>query len=792
MASSKTVSFRRRGMDGMPGPERAQDGWERLSRKFGSWPFFPHGLAASRRCDQRLVISTPVAYRMSRFRNVVLCAIGYGAMVAVLGYFGIVRPYRDPPLFGAAVILLPLALLNFLSGLGVRRLEFPSGGSEVSFIWGYVGLSRRVSLRCAGLQATLKLGGRSDPDGPALTAEELRLSWDGHNGAVCLATAEKQGKLRQAYEALAGLGGMTAADETCTDVTLPDGATIRLSLEPMESTPLIPGEIQFVSSAKATSQPSAGCFLLSLLPGLPLLAIAVIEAFVAEPTWPVIAVFGCGVILWLGDPLGLRRRFVVDRDAGLLLFRGRFGGWQRRPLKDMAALQLCSYCPPTKYRHQSYEINLVEGGPHSTRLPLSTSRDLDTAWKEAQQLVELLGLPLIDHAGLSEVLGHSGGHEGAARQIVRTPMGSSETSLRLRVCFASAGVARTRRVVPTVILSATLLLYGIAFAAGSVVVAVRESAASGRSLLGLVVGASAVLLGAIVLRSGLRWLTLDRPAGSMRIPRGLWRWENHDLSQVKAVQFCRSLRATSARPTYEINMVMDSPWGERVPFLATGASPEAARWDAEHVADMLAVPLLDHTGEEAMLKRFDLAGGTTLHFSRYQVAVGAPTTDAGRLCFQADHDWLSGRRIARSTLVGAGTMFTFSLLLLALLIVLAARGVWVVLGLALSSLLYAFVGVLGTIEALRRPVADRSTATVRLPRGALCTESIPFGNVAAAQLCAARTSVLHRPYVELVLVLREEPVRRVLFHTRRMVEDARADGEDLAKFLGAPLLDHTT
>ncbi len=761
-----------------------------LSREFGERQFFSLGCGLRPGPAGGATLSTPAKARFFCFRMAAICILGMAAVTGLAVYLGGWRVVVVPLLM-SCFPFLPLAVIHAWWGLKVRRITFGPDDAKARVTWGQSWRIRRVELPLGELTVALTVGERGGPDAPPAGAEELWLRHEGRKGSVCLARGRKAQVLRQDFGGLAAVSGLEAADETWAGVRLPDGSVVRVSREPNDASPVIPGDLEFVSHTHAVAKTSAGCLIVSIPVGLLLLGLAVLSLRIGDNDWPILMAGALFVVLVVGDPLGLRRQFLVDANTGLLLFRRRFGGWQKRRLGDLAALQLCSYYASGKHKRWVYQLNLVERGSTASRLTLRASSQLDGVWKEARQLAQFLRLPIVNHAGTGVVLGDPTGAEGAPEPVARTALSSGGGVHTARVGFVPDGMARSQRAALTAVVGILPLGIGLLFVGMGVAAVVQDACLSGRAIVGLVAGLLAIVGGAMLIKIGARWTTLDCPAGLLRIPRRLRRWENCDLQQVRAVQLCCSRQPDSPHPTYEINLIMESALGERMPFLRTGVSPEAARWDAGHVAEMLGVPLLDHTGEGAMLAELDLPDGGSLGLSRYQVGMDVFAADAERLRCRPGDARISGRHASPNHLIGAAVSFAFGLLVTVLMATSQKHEPWEPFLFVPCVAVLVAMGTGCLTEALRRPVVDRSTSTLRLPKGVFGTEQIPMDKIAAVQLCSARTMWFRRPYVELDLVLREEPVRRVIFHSRRTVEDARVDGKDLAEFLGVPLLDHT-
>lgn len=134
-----------------------------------------------------------------------------------------------------------------------------------------------------------------------------------------------------------------------------------------------------------------------------------------------------------------------------------------------------------------------------------------------------------------------------------------------------------------------------------------------------VFGKTAFGMGAMVFdrRRGLAWKEGRTASSRWWVPGWLWRFapkvdrrleEGLRLRDVAAVQICSGLtnvpepgkpnyRELTPYWTFEINLVLSSPAGQRV-HVASHAAEAALRYDARQLAEFLRVPLLDHSTEQ--------------------------------------------------------------------------------------------------------------------------------------------------------------------------------------------------
>ncbi len=779
----------------MTEPVQTSHGWELLSREFGEQPFFSHGIGRPERSKEGMTLSTPAHFRHFCFRLAVLCLLGGAAVLAAALYIGGMGVDFAFPLVLALLTVLPFGLVHVWMGLLVERAEFSEDLDEVRFVWGRPGRTQCVRLPCATLWAVLDVGERGEAEAGRAGIEELRLRSKSKEGRICLARARKPNALREAYDSLAAFGATDTADRTHEDVPLPDGSTIRVSREATCRTPLIPYELDVVCPTRAVGSGRKSDYVGMYVVTFVLLVLLSTAGVFGGIWWPAIMVALLSLVLLFAMPPWRLKRFVLDRDVGAMLFRRWFGPWQRRRFEDLAALQICAYYKAVQHGCWCYETNVVEAGPRASRLTLGRTTSSDKVWREAGRLAQFMGLPLIDHAGVGRAHERVPLEGDGTAHVNRLSMWSEPhdngTGIRPRVRFVSDDVARGAEDANVAILGVLGFFLGFVALMVGGSIALTDKSLTWSDWVAFVPGTCLLLLGIVLMCRGSRWLTLDRAAGLLRTPHGLRRWEERPLSDIAAVQLCQSKARGAKQPLYEINLIMRGEGRERTPFLHTAAAPEGVLWDAQRVARMLGVPLLNHTREEHMWVRRDLSGGVPLSFSRHQVGMDGFVADAGPLRCRPGEIRVSGRHASPNHLLGAGALLAVGLLLSALVATSQEHEPWAPLLLipVATALLAMIAGWL--IKALRRPAVDRSTSTLRLPTRMFGTEQIPMDNIAAVQLCSAKTMWFHRHYVEVDLVLREEPVRRVLFHTRRAVEDARTDGEELAKFLDVPLLDHT-
>jgi hypothetical protein len=92
----------------------------------------------------------------------------------------------------------------------------------------------------------------------------------------------------------------------------------------------------------------------------------------------------------------------------------------------------------------------------------------------------------------------------------------------------------------------------------------------------------------------------DRPRGELQIrARRTWRGSEQSsvsLASIVALQLCSRYvthSETPHYPIYELNLVLDSPLGERINLL-NRADEARVRYDAQRLAEFLEVPFLDH------------------------------------------------------------------------------------------------------------------------------------------------------------------------------------------------------
>lgn len=122
-------------------------------------------------------------------------------------------------------------------------------------------------------------------------------------------------------------------------------------------------------------------------------------------------------------------------------------------------------------------------------------------------------------------------------------------------------------------------------------------------------------------------------------------------------------------------------------------------------------------------------------------------------------------------------------------------------GMVLGFLFPSLIGVgfiLVARLATKPPIVfDRGRGSVRgkgLKLDGRIQGQMPLHNISAFQLCSGtvRDSESHFfPSFELNLVLVEPPGQRICLMSRRTDRTLRRDAEQLAQFLGVPLLDHT-
>ncbi len=536
--------------------EGAEDGWELLAREFDGSQFFLHGIGRPRQSPAALTFTTSAHYRHFCLRMVVFCLLSEAATVGIVPFLGLTGSFvLFPPVFVLFLLLLLVGPYVW-RGLMVERVEFSRGRDEVRFVWGFPGRTRCVALPSASLRAVLQVEERGRGDARYAGIEELWLRSESREGGICLARARKPNALREPYDSLTAFGTVQTEDRTHADTRLPDGSTISLSREGNCGTPLSPHSLEFVSETHAEGSILKSDYLIVYM--FVLLALMWVAAVIEDRWWSPALIAVVVLPLFFASPPWRRKRFALDRETGVMLFRGWFGAWQKRRFADFVALQTCTYRRTAAKSadfmpvrgSRCYELNAVEAGPRPARLTLTRTTSPDQVWREAEKLAQLMGLPLIDHAGIE-------------RAHVRVPLigeGTARVS-RLPVRIAEQVNGGGRWLWPRVRF-------------------VSDDVASSMGLL-------------------LRRLTLDRAAGLLRIPRGLRRWEERPLSDVTAVQLCQSTTCNGRQLVYEINLVMRGEDGERVTFLQTATAPEGVRWDARRVADMLGVPLLDHLTEGA-------------------------------------------------------------------------------------------------------------------------------------------------------------------------------------------------
>jgi hypothetical protein len=113
--------------------------------------------------------------------------------------------------------------------------------------------------------------------------------------------------------------------------------------------------------------------------------------------------FPAGLLLLLS-----RRSFWFDREYGELRIR-RLGFAQKRPLRDVAAIQLVEGGwhasggkNGIKSAYFTYQLNLILNNREILRLNMSNHNDWDWSWQTGRQLADFLEVPFVDMASEEE------------------------------------------------------------------------------------------------------------------------------------------------------------------------------------------------------------------------------------------------------------------------------------------------------------------------------------------------------------------------------------------------------
>jgi hypothetical protein len=273
---------------------------------------------------------------------------------------------------------------------------------------------------------------------------------------------------------------------------------------------------------------------------------------------------------------------------------------EKRKLSDVLAVQLCPRRPVSS-SVRPYELNLVMADPPGERETFHCWRSpADEAKAAAQRLAGFLDLPLLDHTGEESTLTEVPLADGSTVEISRRGAFSDLFVMGDRPLHPTDGgtVLRGGRANPDRIVGHAVLLL-VCLGCSQVPLAL-DPGEPGEAWFPLVMfWVLAVAAGACawVVISALRCPLADRLNGMLRLPRGMWGWDARPLAAIGAVQVCRGKLKWRKREYWELNLVMHEPPAERVTFHTRGTA-EAARADAQTLADFLGVPLVDHSEPE--------------------------------------------------------------------------------------------------------------------------------------------------------------------------------------------------
>jgi hypothetical protein len=397
-------------------------------------------------------------------------------------------------------------------------------------------------------------------------------------------------------------------------VTLPDGSPLRVSRYPSrraqkdmdfpsEKPPSYgPGGLVFGGRRIPLAVGSAVFVLMALM--LVPAAYAMITVQESRPPMPlvllvILAGVTSGVIATLMIKAGLRRR-LVDRKAGLFRMPRGVRRWEERRLADMVAVQL-RVQGTTPFGTRVWELNLVTREPPGERIHFHVwFADAGAARAAARRLAEFLDLPLLDDAGGDEELSEASLADGS---MVRVSTQLAERNLlllgdrALRPRPDESPLRATRGDLSVIAGGAALALVALAGVRAFWWVEWQEPGPPWFPLVWACLYGACAVGGACLVIAGMRRPTIDRAKRVLRLPRRMWAWDDRPFADVGAVQVCSGKLLWRRREYWQINIVMREPPAERVTFHTRGTA-EAARADAQTLADFLGVPLVDHSEPE--------------------------------------------------------------------------------------------------------------------------------------------------------------------------------------------------
>ncbi|MCL2701664.1 MAG: hypothetical protein FWE88_08225 [Phycisphaerae bacterium] len=319
--------------------------------------------------------------------------------------------------FGIASLLRRLVSLAVTS----RQVRLSTSRKQITFVLD----GRELTFPAAGLAIRFTRITDMRNQRPARVRGKWYIGWPYHlevfaaDGAgdaghcLWLANADAKRKLQPAFALLRSLLG-GAVDGTLRRVTLQDGGDVFVDDEALKGGANFSTRVLvFRTDALAVVKPSLGVrifFGIFLAVGLGIIAVGLTQTASFESVWHAALIVGFGCCFGLPGALGILGVFgappvVIDTSRGTISMPGGkkvptpelITGM---PLKQLAALQLCTYIVTSKNSSTTmYELNAILRGPDGLRIPLINDSRRPRLETQAQRLMHMLRLPMIDSTG---------------------------------------------------------------------------------------------------------------------------------------------------------------------------------------------------------------------------------------------------------------------------------------------------------------------------------------------------------------------------------------------------------
>ena len=383
--------------------ETQEQAWDRLTGKFGVRP---------------IVRGTPF---VGQVVDGTVVATGWGGTNgragAIIGIVAAIISVTVGALFmGDSPIIMALwcgvmglvGLACLYSAVSFGRVTCRPWNHTLAIRWGLCFMPKKVELSAEGLTVELAVLGEEEGGPTSVGVCALRVRRLGDERPVIVATAREKTALEPAFGQLVDLLGGRSSDRTLADVPLGDGRSVCVSAAPFStaSANFRTSKLVRVSPDVVEIRPTTGSRILwgaSLGVGLMGLAMTV-GVIMSGPLFGALITGPVGVTFVTIALLGLSGRFGsvrvrADRTSRALTV-GRGAAERRHPFDDLAALQVCSRAVANaKHPYVAFELNLILTDPPGERISLTCHANSEALQRDATDLAEFLGVPLLDHTG---------------------------------------------------------------------------------------------------------------------------------------------------------------------------------------------------------------------------------------------------------------------------------------------------------------------------------------------------------------------------------------------------------